>query len=132
MRFRAGYVPIAGGILGILAIAMAPAPVHAQESPPPAPTSEITDEKLTVFATAFLKISDVRDGANDELGRVHDAQGKAAIRTRLEQRIGKVLEEQGLTVKEYQGLVYGVSADPALRERFDRILETLKPKPAGG
>jgi hypothetical protein len=118
------------GLLAALAITALPSPGLAQD--PPAPRDEVSDETLTSFATAFLAISAVRDEVNNELGRVHDVQGKAAIRARLEQQVSEILATHELTAKDYQRLIYGVSADPALRERFEQILQALKPKPPGG
>jgi parvulin-like peptidyl-prolyl isomerase len=108
-----------------------PQPVQAQEAAATA-TVEISDEKLVAFAAAFLEISALRDEVNNELGRVHDAQGKAAIREKLEQKVAEILAQHELDAKQYQRLLYAVSAEPATRERFDRVMETLKPKPTTG
>ena len=112
-------------------VVAAPQPVQAQEAAA-ATTVEISDEKLAAFAAAFVEISAVRDEVNNELGRVHDAQGKAAIRAKLEQKVTEILTQHELDAKQYQRLLYAVSAEPATRERFDRVMETLKPKPTAG
>lgn len=111
---------------------IAPEPVVAQQAAASAPATEISDEKLAAFAAAFLEISAVRDEINNELGRVHDAQGKAAVRARLEQKVTEILTQHELDDKQYQRLLYLVSAEPATRERFEKVLETLKPKPTTG
>jgi hypothetical protein len=108
-----------------------PQPVQAQEAAATA-MAEISDEKLAAFAAAYLDISALRDEVNNELGRVHDAQGKAAIRVKLEQKVTEILTQHELDAKQYQRLLYAVSAEPATRERFDRVMETLKPKPTTG
>jgi hypothetical protein len=113
---------------GVVATAQ---PVQAQEAAAAA-TAEISDEKLAAFAAAYLDISALRDEVNNELGRVHDAQGKAAIRVKLEQKVTEILTQHELDAKQYQRLLYAVSAEPATRERFDRVMETLKPKPTTG
>lgn len=119
-----------GLLVSALAGALAaPRPVVAQEAAAPAPPAEVSDEKLAAFAAAFLEISAVRDEINNELGRVHDAQGKAAVRAKLEQKVTEILTQHELDNKQYQRLLYQVSAEPAVRERFEKLLETLKPKP---
>ena len=134
MRFRMGtaaWVRSASFACALVAATGAPASLLAQEAAVTSPAPEITDEKLTSFATAFLEISALRDEVNNELGRVHDAQGKAAIRARVEQKVNEILSSHELDAKQYQRLLYYVSAEPEVRERFDRVIESLKPKPNG-
>jgi hypothetical protein len=99
----------------------------AQQQPavqPAVPT--IGEEKLTAFAKAFTKISLLRDDVNNELGRTHDAQGKAQIREKLNQGIAAILQEHGITAAELQRLTFIISVDGKQREAFDKIVAGLE------
>lgn len=133
MRFRtgiAGWFQTAFLVCVIGGAVAAPEPVMAQEAADA--VLEIPDERLATFAAAFLAISAVRDETSNELGRVHDTQGKAAIRAKLEQKVGEILAQHELDAKQYQRLLFAVSADPLIRERFDAVIDSLKPKPTSG
>jgi hypothetical protein len=134
MRVRKGtaaWMRTASLACALVIASGSPSPLEGQEAAAAAAVPEITEAKLTAFATAFLEISTVRDEVNNELGRVHDAQGKAAIRAKLEQRVNEILTSHELDARQYQRLLYYVSAEPEVRERFDRVIESLKPKPNG-
>lgn len=105
----------------------APGGVQGQQPGMP----EVGVEKLTAFTRAYIEISAVRDELYAELGRAHDAEGKAEIRERLNQGIVQVLQQHEMTREEYDRITFIISADAKQREAFDRLLTELAPRGGG-
>lgn len=117
---------------GLLAVAVVfaflpAASLAAQDTIPP-----ITPAQLEAYTKAYIEIAAVRDESYGELGRTHEAQGKAAIRLKMEEQIAKILEAHQLTPALYRRITWSISSESAEREIFEKMLATLAPRKAGG
>ncbi len=115
----------------LILMLLTPSSLKAQQ-PPGRPAQaqrpkevQIGEEKLRAFAAAHVKISSARDERYNELGRTHEAQGKAQIRERLNQRIAQILQEHALTKEQYQRITFVISVDARQREAFEKIVAEL-------
>lgn len=92
------------------------------QTPPPPATEVIdpTDQQLASFAAATLEVDRLNDEWLDRMEAVEDGNQRQAMRTQALQEMTAAVEDEGLTVEEYNAIVQAVEADPAVAETVNR------------
>lgn len=101
-------------------LAVSPAPSSAQEAGP-----DLGPDRLRVFATAHLQVTEARDEYHQRIGRTHEEQSRLHARQELEARIAAILEEAEITHEEYDRFILIISIDAEARAAFDAVLAKL-------
>lgn len=81
-----------------------------------------TDEQLQRYATAVREVSAVAAEYQPKLEAAQGEQAKQAVRVEADQRMVQRVEARGMSVAEYNGISQAVRADPALRQKVERLV----------
>lgn len=119
----------------VLAASLSPVMAVAQTAPaaqPPAqmqPAIKPTDAQLEKFASASQKVSVVADEYRPKLQAAKDDSARQQVYREADEKMVKVVQADGLTVDEFNGIGQAVQQDPTLRKRVVDIVQ--KNSPAG-
>lgn len=115
-------------VVGLTALLLAlPAALQAQDSIP-----AIGQAELRTYAMAWIEIGALREQINTELGKTHDEQGKAEIRSRLDSGMARILGSHKLSAHEYERITWVISVDDEQRAAFEKLVAELTEKKGGG
>lgn len=120
----------------ILAASLSPAVALAQTAPAAQPPVQMqsaikpTDSQLAKFAMASQKVSVVADEYRPKLQAAADEPAREKVYREADEKMVKVVQADGLTVEEFNGIGQAVEQDPQLRKRVIDISQ--KHAPAGG
>ncbi len=81
-----------------------------------------TDEQLQRYATAVREVSAVAAEYQPKLEAAQGEQAKQAVRVEADQQMVQRVEARGMSVAEYNGISQAVRADPALRQKVERLV----------
>lgn len=122
----------------ILAASLSPAAALAQTAQAPAaqppaqvqPAIKPTDAQLEKFASASQKVAMVADEYRPKLQAAKDDPARQQVYREADEKMVKMVQADGLTVDEFNGIGQAVEQDPQLRQRVIDIAQ--KQAPAGG
>ena len=95
-------------------------------SPPPGlsnPAPDISDQKLDAAATALARVASLKQEYLQRL-QAATASDKERIADEANNALTRAVEDQGLTVEEYNSIIVVAQNDPGVREK---ILQRLRP-----
>jgi hypothetical protein len=81
-----------------------------------------TDEQLRRYAVAVREVSAVAAEYQPKLEAAQGADAKQAVRVEADQKMVTRVEARGMSVAEYNGISRAVDADPALRQKVERLV----------
>jgi hypothetical protein len=81
-----------------------------------------TDEQLRRYATAVREVSAVAAEYQPRLEAAQGEPARRAVRVEADQRMVQRVEARGMSVAEYNGISKAVGADPALRQKVERLV----------
>jgi hypothetical protein len=81
-----------------------------------------TDEQLRRYATAVREVSAVAAEYQPRLEAAQGEPARQAVRVEADQRMVQRVEARGMSVAEYNGISKAVGADPALRQKVERLV----------
>ena len=114
--------------LAMTTLAVPATPLVAQQAVP-----AISEEKMTAYAKAFEAIQYAYEvGFQDQMGRTHDALGKAELRRQFEEKTTGILTTNGLTAEEYQRITLLISVDQVQRDAFEAAIKVVRESPTTG
>lgn len=122
----------------VLAASLSPAVVLAQTAQAPAaqppaqvqPAIKPTEAQLQKFASASQKVAMVADEYRPKLQAAKDEPARQQVYREADDKMVKMVQADGLTVDEFNGIGQAVEQDPQLRQRVIDMAQ--KNAPAGG
>lgn len=117
----------------IIAISASPAIVMAQAAPtaqPPAqvqPTIKPTEAQLEKFAMASKKVSVLADEYRPKLEAAPDEPTREKVFREADEKMVDVVQSDGLTVDEFNGIGQAIEQDPQLRQRVIEMAQKSTP-----
>jgi len=114
----------------IIAASVSPAIVMAQATPAAQPPAQMqstvnpTDAQLKKFATASQKVAVVADEYRPKLQAAKDEPAREKVYREADEQMVKVVQADGLTVDEFNGIGQAIEQDPQLRKR---VIEMVDP-----
>ncbi|RJP46371.1 MAG: DUF4168 domain-containing protein [Desulfobacteraceae bacterium] len=94
---------------------------HEQQQSPP-PQMNFNDEDLEKFANAQSDVADLRKQYSDALGQVEENEEAQALQETYTHRMIKAIEENGLSVEDYNNIVMAMQGDSELREKLNNMM----------
>jgi hypothetical protein len=118
----ASFALMAGLIAAPAAFAQsAPPPVHLAQAEQQA--AQPDEEQLDSFVTATVRIITIQHQAQQEMAATEEPAQQEQVRNQALQMIVAAVEDEGLTVDEYNGIVQQVEADPELGETVQQRIQ---------
>ena len=99
---------------------------NAQEASPPGlstPAPEISDQKLDAAAAALMRVASVKQDFQQKI-QTAPPNDQQRIVQEANDALVKAVEEQGLSVEEYNSIIVVAQNDSAVREK---IMQRLRP-----
>jgi uncharacterized protein (UPF0335 family) len=82
-----------------------------------APRGEISDTLVQKVGVAVDQITQIRETYAERLASVDSDHEKQAVETEVQTVMAEAISQQGLSVKQYNGVVTAAKADPDLKRR---------------
>lgn len=120
----------------VLAVSVSPMAAQAQAAPaaqPPAqsqPAIQPSEAQLQKFASASQKVAMVADEYRPKLQAAKDDAAREEVYREADEKMVRMVNADGLTVDEFNGIGQAVEQDPQLRQRV--ISMVREQAPAGG
>jgi hypothetical protein len=113
-------------LVTILAAGLA-IPVAKAQAPSdaPAPSVQLSDQQLDAAAAAIARVAFLRQNYERQLAQA-DPADREKIAEQASGELAKAVNDQGLSVDEYNSIVDRARADPNVRKK---ILDRLEPQP---
>lgn len=111
----------------MLTAALSGAPVLAQNAPPASQTPmapaavQPTDQQLQRFASASQKVSGVVDEYRPKVDAAKTDADKQKVIQEADAKMVKLVQADGLSVQEFNGIGQAVQQNPQLKERLMKM-----------
>jgi predicted TIM-barrel fold metal-dependent hydrolase len=126
-RSMAAVLLIAGGLLGIPAAnAQAQSPTPGAQSPAPGASDKsanIPDQKLDAAAAAIEKVAVLKQDYQQRIAAAAPAD-KERVLNEAVGALKKAVNDQGLSVEEYDSILEVAQNDPDVREKIRQRIRT--------
>lgn len=111
--------------------ARAPAPEPEPTTQDPAATAakDVTEKDVESFARAYLAILSLEQDYGARLESAQSPEESTLLQVQAQQEMQRVLEQEGLTVDEFEAIGMAANEDEALRERVESELQELAEDP---
>ncbi len=117
----------------LLAASLSPVAALAQAAPaaqPPAqaqPAIQPSEEQLQKFASASQKVAMVADEYRPKLQAAKDDAAREQVYREADEKMVRMVNADGLTVDEFNGIGQAVDQDPQLRQRVIAMVQKKAP-----
>jgi Domain of unknown function (DUF4168) len=119
---------LVAGLLSVIVGWNSPAQIPEEQRLPPAATpvppeaAPLQEEKLDMFADAYLSIEEIHTRTSGELAKTDDPVHANAIKAKAESQIIQAIERSGLKLDEFNQISELAAVDDALRMKIaDRV-----------
>lgn len=117
------FTTLVGAALLALTVA---APASAQDQPAqqlPPPAEDISDEQLEQFAAAALAVNQLGREYASRLQGADDQAAAAEIRAEAQEKMVEAVQEEGLTVQEYNAIYAAAESDEEVNAAIQSLLQ---------
>lgn len=80
------------------------------------------EEKLKSYANAMIEVRKISQEYNEELQSAQSQEEQQAVRTEATQVMTEAIQDEGLSVKEYNRIYQAASANPDLAKKVNEYL----------
>jgi hypothetical protein len=101
-------------------------PPPAQQQQPPAQQSEFSQNQLESFASAVLKVQEIRSKWQAQLQGAGNAEKAQELQAQAGAEMVSAVEEKGLTVETYNAIATAARDNPELAERIGKLLQQTR------
>ena len=130
MKIQPAVLAIAAGLAAVLTLA-GPRPMHAQDSKtqraqPPMQQTEFSQNQLESFASATLKVRDIRSKWQSQMQSADSDEKAKEFQTQANVEMVNAVESNGLTVETYNAIATAARSNPDLANRITKLLEKAR------
>ncbi len=91
--------------------------------------SAVGNGTLEKFASAYEQVAALQQTLSQELASVQSEQEATTLQRETQQQMIEAVQESGLSVEQYNGVASALGSDPALRARFEAMVDSAPPRP---
>ena len=118
----AGLTLPAAAVLALALAAPLPAAAQMESGQPPVAAEELSNAQLESFAAAAVQVSEITEQLQIQAQGVEDEAELMELQEQANVQMVAAVEEQGLTVDEYNAIFQIAQVDPALNERLVEMM----------
>jgi hypothetical protein len=122
MMFISHMARLRGAALAGLLLAGSPMAVMAQQAPSAAPAQDVTDADIEHFANAVMAVEEVRQTYEKALATTDDEGEKTSLQQEAQEKMVNAIQDEGLTVQQYQMVAQAVQSDPEMWKKVQQHL----------
>lgn len=130
-NFRILSLAFAAGLMATPAVFAETAPAAQQFAQAEQPAQQAIDpneEQLDSFVVATVRIMTIQQQAQQQMMQTEEATEQEQIRNQAMQMIVSAVEDEGLSVEEYNGIVQKVESDPELGQTVQQRIQDQAPE----
>jgi hypothetical protein len=129
MKTRFAVLTIASVLAGVLTLGTV-LQVHAQADtaqrpPPPTLRAVFHQSQLESFASAALKLEEIRSRWQSQLQATDSAEKAKEFQDKVSSEMVSAVEEKGLTMETYNAIAAAARDNPGLAAHIDKLMERL-------
>jgi hypothetical protein len=114
---------IAGVTAAVMFLGAGLSAAHAQEQQQPAMPQQLTQGQIESFAEAALDVQQVHQDLNAQMQSAQDTQEVERLQEQARQNAQRAIEDNGLSVDEYNGILQAANQDPQLYAMIVDVME---------
>jgi len=93
-------------------------------SPEQQTADDFSDEELKNFVTLQDKIGDVREEYVSQIESAEDEEKARKLQQEAQSEMVKVIEEEGMSVEEYNAIAVAYNSNPDIQKRVDEMSDS--------
>lgn len=93
------------------------------------PDGDVSEQEVESFARAYLAIATLERAYAAKLESAANQQESASLQIEAREQMERVIEDEGMTIDEFQAIGQAVDSDEELRNRVESTLEDLQGEP---
>ena len=97
-------------------------PTTGQPTLQPQPQKTVSDKELQSFAKAYVAVQEIRASHETALRTVQDPAQAQKIQQDTNVKMAKAVEQQGLTLEQYTGMLTAVNSDEQLAKKAHELI----------
>ncbi|NBC48430.1 MAG: DUF4168 domain-containing protein [Gammaproteobacteria bacterium] len=95
------------------------------QAPPSAPMN-VDDNTVSRFADAFLAVQEISDDLTEKMAEAENAESAQSMQSEARQDMAQAVEDNGISVKQYNDIASGMQRNPQLAERVQAAIEEAR------
>lgn len=105
-----------------------PTVVMAQSTPPAqsAPRAAITDQHIQAYAEAALEVQEISAKWQPRIAEAQQPDQAQSLQKEAQQEMVEAVQDKGLTVQQYNDIYRVAQADPQVRDKITRQMESAR------
>lgn len=107
-----------GALAGLTAL-----PASQAQEPTGRSSQAVSEQDLRMFANAYVRVSDIYTTYERMINDAGDAERARSLQQEANRRMNRAVEDEGLSVPEYNAIFSLVEEDTSLQKRINRLLE---------
>ena len=119
----AGLTLPAAALLAFTLAAPLPAAAQMEGGQPPVAAEDLSNAQLESFAAAAAQVSEITEQLQMQAQGVEDEAELMELQEQANVQMVAAVEEQGLTVEEYNMIFQVAQVDPTLNERLMEMMQ---------
>ncbi|SRR5690554_3562416 len=104
--------------LGASSVAVA----QTEGAPMQAPAAQVSDSELQKFADAYASTLEIRQEFTQQLNSAESSEEVQELQQRANEEMIQAVEDNGLSLEEYNTIAQAVSSDPELQTRLSSMI----------
>jgi transcription initiation factor IIF auxiliary subunit len=104
-------------------MAMAQGEQQAQPMPQQQEAPEVSESQINAFVEAYIAVSEVREEYTARLQEAEDQEQAQQLQQEANDAMTAAIEDNGMSIEEYQEVAMAVNADADVREQVTTMLE---------
>lgn len=104
-------------------MAMAQGEQQAQPMPQQQEAPEVSESQINAFVEAYIAVSEVREDYTARLQEAEDQEQAQQLQQEANDAMTAAIEDNGMSIEEYQEVAMAVNADADVREQVTTMLE---------
>jgi len=104
-------------------MAMAQGEQQAQPMPQQQEAPEVSESQINAFVEAYIAVNEVREEYTARLQEAEDQEQAQELQQEANEAMTAAIEDNGMSIEEYQEVAMAVNADADVREQVTTMLE---------
>ena len=104
-------------------MAMAQGEQQAQPMPQQQEAPEVSESQINAFVEAYIAVNEVREDYTARLQEAEDQEQAQQLQQEANDAMTAAIEDNGMSIEEYQEVAMAVNADADVREQVTTMLE---------
>lgn len=112
---------VLGGFAGFTALPISQAQDVGGQAP-----EDVSKQDLQMFANAYVQVSEIWNAYEPMINNAGEMDRARALQQEANRKMNRAVEDEGLSVAQYNAIFSLVKEDPALREEVNALVREMQ------